>query len=596
MVSDVTSNDPTASFSPEPSDGSDDAWGRTDDGSGDGARGGRLRRLWWLWVLIGVLGLAGVLYATDIIMSEGKVPRGVTVGGVDIGGMSKEQAEARLRNQLEGGTREPVSVSAGNMSSEIDPSTSGLSVDWADTIDQAGQQPMNPITRVKSFFEDREVGIVSTFDDNRLDATVERVENELTRDPENATLAIDDRGEADIKDDVAGQTVDTDEVRTNVKDHWLNADRSIDVEAEVTDAEVQREAADKAVTDVVDKVTDGDVVFNGRDETNGVLAPSDMGRIVTFKNEGSDLVPEWHKDVAQEILAEQLASTEVEFRNASFEADGRDLKVVPSQDGVLIDWDKTLDPIEDKLLDTKERDHEVTYDEKDATYTTEMAEKASFDDVVGSFTTDGFADDSGVNIRRTAELVDGAIVLPGETFSLNGHTGPRGEAQGFVDAGVIQDGHEDKAIGGGISQFATTLYNASYFAGMEDVAHTPHSYYIDRYPAGREATVFEGAIDLQFKNTFDTPVMIEASADSDSVTVNMRGVKEVEVDSDTGEKTNYTDPEPVELSGEDCSPSSGTRGFTVSDTRTVKDLEGGVLSRDTSTTVYDPAPIITCKD
>ena len=583
---------------------SNDTWGRTeepgnspaDDTATADAPGRRKRSLWWLWTLIGVLGLGGVLYATDIIMSEGNVPRGVTVGGVDIGDMSYSQAEARLRNELAPGTRESVEVTAGDMSTSIDPMTSGLAVDWAGTIEQAGQQPMNPITRVMSFFQEREVGIVSTFDDGQLDTTLERVEGDLTRDPENATLAIDEQGAADIGDDVPGQTVDTDEVRVAVKDHWLNADRSVSIDAEVTEADVLRDAADAAVTEYVDKVTDGDVVFTGRDDTDGVITPGDMGKIVTFEPEDGALEPEWNTEAAQEILSEQLGSTEVEFRNASFEADGRDLKVIPSQDGVLINWEDTLDPIEDKLMETGERTNEVAYDEKDATYTTEMAERASFDDVVGSFSSGGFASDSGVNIRRTAELVDGAIVLPGETFSLNGHTGPRGEAQGFVDAGIIQDGRADRAVGGGISQFATTLYNASYFAGMEDVAHTPHSYYIDRYPAGREATVFEGAIDLQFKNTYDTPVLIEASADSSEVTVRLRGVKHVEVESDSGPRTNYTDPQRREVSGDDCSPSSGGRGFTITDTRTIKDLDGGVVSRETTTTVYDPQPIITCSD
>lgn len=583
---------------------SNDTWGRTedpgnspaDDTATADAPGRRKRSLWWLWTLIGVLGLGGVLYATDIIMSEGNVPRGVTVGGVDIGDMSYSQAEARLRNELAPGTRESVEVTAGDMSTSIDPMTSGLAVDWAGTIEQAGQQPMNPITRVMSFFQEREVGIVSTFDDGQLDTTLERVEGDLTRDPENATLAIDEQGAADIGDDVPGQTVDTDEVRVAVKDHWLNADRSVSIDAEVTEADVLRDAADAAVTEYVDKVTDGDVVFTGRDDTDGVITPGDMGKIVTFEPEDGALEPEWNTEAAQEILSEQLGSTEVEFRNASFEADGRDLKVIPSQDGVLINWEDTLDPIEDKLMETGERTNEVAYDEKDATYTTEMAERASFDDVVGSFSSGGFASDSGANIRRTAELVDGAIVLPGETFSLNGHTGPRGEAQGFVDAGIIQDGRADRAVGGGISQFATTLYNASYFAGMEDVAHTPHSYYIDRYPAGREATVFEGAIDLQFKNTYDTPVLIEASADSSEVTVRLRGVKHVEVESDSGPRTNYTDPQRREVSGDDCSPSSGGRGFTITDTRTIKDLDGGVVSRETTTTVYDPQPIITCSD
>lgn len=556
----------------------------------------RKRRLWPVWTVAGIVGIGGILYATDLIMTEGNVPRGVTVGGVDVGSMSKDQAEARLKNQLAEGVRAPVEVTAGDMSTSLDPARSGLSVDWAATIDQAGQQPMNPVTRVMSFFQQREVGTVSAYNDELLDNTLTRVEADLTRDPENAALAIDDRGAADISDDVPGQAVDAGELREQVRDHWLNDQREVSVDADVTQADVRRDAADEAVTEVVDKVTNGDVVFAGRDDTDGVLRPADMGRIVTFVPEDGDFRVDWNRDAAEEILDEQLGSTEVEYRDAGFNINGRDVQVTPSQDGVTIDWEKTLDPIEDKLLDTDERRHEVTYEDEEATYTTEMAERASFDDVVGTFTSGGFADDSGVNIRRVAEQVDGAVVLPGETFSLNGYTGPRGEAQGYVDAGIIQDGHADTAVGGGISQFATTLYNASYFAGMEDVAHTPHSYYISRYPAGREATVFEGAIDLQFKNTFDTPVLIEASADSSSLTVDIRGVKEVDVSSDTSERSNFTDPQRIELSGDNCSPSSGARGFTVSDTRTVRDLNGAVVSRDSTTTVYDPAPIVTCTD
>ena len=57
---------------------------------------------------------------------------------------------------------------------------------------------------------------------------------------------------------------------------------------------------------------------------------------------------------------------------------------------------------------------------------------------------------------------------------------------------------------------ATTTFNAMFFAGLEDVEHKPHSFYIDRYPVGREATVAWGAVDLRFRN--DTPygVLIDA--------------------------------------------------------------------------------------
>ena len=201
---------------------------------------------------------------------------------------------------------------------------------------------------------------------------------------------------------------------------------------------------------------------------------------------------------------------------------------------------------------------------------------------------------SGTNIALVANTVNGAIVNPGETFSLNGYTGPRGTAQGYVESGIILNGRADTAVGGGISQFATTLYNAAYFAGMTDVAHTPHSYYISRYPAGREATVYEGAIDLQFRNDSPYPVRIATNVGGGQLTVSLMGVNTVNVKSINGGRWAQTSPQPVNVSGPHCSPSGGAPGFTTSDTRIIYDLAGNELSRETQTTVYDPQPIVRC--
>ena len=268
--------------------------------------------------------------------------------------------------------------------------------------------------------------------------------------------------------------------------------------------------------------------------------------------------------------------------------------MVPSVDGVAVKWDETMKDFAERVTSTDKREFDAVYEDKPATYTTEQAESATFDDVIGEFTTGGFSSASGTNIALVSQMVNGAFVAPGDTFSLNGYTGPRGTAQGFVESGIILNGHADKAVGGGISQFATTLYNASYFAGMEDVAHTPHSYYISRYPAGREATVYEGAIDLAFKNSSDTPILIEAVTTGSDVTVRIKGVKKVNVESINGGRWAYTQPQRMQVSGSSCQPSSGAQGFTTSDTRVIRDLSGAEISRETQTTVYDPQPIVSC--
>lgn len=552
-------------------------------------------RWFFLWSFLGVLVLGGVLYAVDIVMTEGRVPRGVAVGGVDIGGMAYEQAEQRLRNNLGDSARTPVTVNAGDMQTIIEPPQSGLGVDWAATVEQAGQQPLNPITRVQSFFESREVGMVTSASGENLNRAVTRATRELTREPKNADLAINDEGRAQVTPSEDGQTIDPVILREAVETRWLNRDHRLTLQAEIVRPKITTKSAEDTARDVIDPATSSPLEFRGRDEVTALINPSDMGKIISFTPEGEGFVVNWNIEAAQKILEPQLSETVKEGRDASFRVAGNSLEVIPHQDGVSIDWDKTLGDLREKFLDDSHRDYDVAYEEKKAKYTTEQANKAHFDDTLSEFTTGGFTSASGVNIRRVAQMVDGAVVLPGQTFSLNSFTGPRGEAQGFVESGIIQDGRAGKAVGGGISQFATTLYNASYFAGMDDVAHTPHSYYISRYPAGREATVFEGAIDLQFRNPFDTPVLIRASAGSSEVTVSFHGVKEVEVESIAGSRTNPTSPQRQTVDGPDCQPSSGAPGFTITDTRVIRDLDGDELSRNTQTTVYDPQPIVTCK-
>jgi vancomycin resistance protein YoaR len=264
--------------------------------------------------------------------------------------------------------------------------------------------------------------------------------------------------------------------------------------------------------------------------------------------------------------------------------------------GDMVQWPKTLEPLPALLAAPGQRTTPAIYEPAQPALTTEGANALGIREVIGEFTTGGFEYASGVNIRLAASAIDGAIVKPGETFSFDAQTGPRGSAQGYVDSGIINNGRPDKAVGGGISQLATTLYNATYFAGMEDVDHTEHSYYISRYPAAREATVFEGAIDLKFRNPSKTGVMIQTIGTSSNITVRIWGTKTVDVQSVTGNRTNQTSPNTISLpAGPHCVASGGAPGFTVSDTRIINDASsGGEISRHTRTVKYDPVPIVKC--
>ena len=186
------------------------------------------------------------------------------------------------------------------------------------------------------------------------------------------------------------------------------------------------------------------------------------------------------------------------------------------------------------------------------------------DQLIGSFTTEHPCCAPRVtNIHRMAEIVDDTVVAPGGTFSLNAKSGRRTFEGGFVNAPAIADGELVDQIGGGVSQFSTTLFNAVWFAGLDSVAHQPHSKYISRYPPGREATLDYDTIQNIFRNDTGVPVVIRTATTSTSVTVALYG--------HTGDRT------VTSISGPEIPRTGG--GFSISVTREVVD-DGRTVGTD----------------
>lgn len=134
------------------------------------------------------------------------------------------------------------------------------------------------------------------------------------------------------------------------------------------------------------------------------------------------------------------------------------------------------------------------------------------------------------NIQRMADLVRGTIIAPGVTFSLNAHVGQRTWHKGFVPGGVIshESGGLGVGIGGGVSQFATTAFNAAFFAGLDIPLYQMHSLYFPRYPFGREATInYKGGPDLRLTNNTDYGVLLWTRYTPTSITVDVYSTKNV---------------------------------------------------------------------
>ncbi|MEJ3655741.1 VanW family protein [Actinomycetes bacterium KLBMP 9759] len=564
------------------------------NGGGDSGapRPRRLKRT--LLVAGGVLAALVVVYGADLVLGFGSVPRGVTVAGVALGGLTTTEAEQRLRAEVEPRTTQPIAVRVGEASAELDPARTGLTVDWAATMAEASAQPLNPITRISSFFTERAVGVVTTADEEALNGALGELEPIVAKAPVEGSVKFAGTIPQEI-DPVAGQRLDIAAAGAVLRDHWVDGGP---VALPLVVLEPTTSLAD--VTSAIDRVAKpavaASVTVVGEKGTKGSLTPTMIAGALSFRPDpAGGLVAELNPTLLEEALSPALSASEQAGRDASLDFSTGAPVVVPSQDGRGVDYEATAKLLIPVLSAPTPRQVTAVYAEQPAELTTEELKALGITGVIGEFTTGGFAADSGRNIKRAAEQINGQIVQPGETFSLNAVTNPRNAANGYVEAGIISEGHPSRGIGGGVSQVATTLYNASYLAGMVNVEHKEHSFYISRYPAGREATVFDDLIDLKFRNDNPTGVMIQTVWTPTSLTVRIYGTKRYEVTGTTGPRTDPTEPNTVTIpEGEPCSTSEGAPGFTVTDTRTLREISTGQVRTEERTVRYNPSPKVIC--
>lgn len=585
---DVPSAEESA-FVPEPDDVS------TTEG-GSSARHRRRGVVVPVLVGCGLLLAFVVAYLVELLVTSGEIERNTTVAGVEIGGLTPTEAQAAIESATGASFSTTHRMTVHGVVVEIKPDAAGLTADVRRAVAEVGTRSANPIDRVRSFFSDRQANLPVTMDRAALDAYIASVAAKTDVKPVEGELVLKgasidsvapvtgwtlDRAAAAQKIAVAferGGPAALEGLALPAADHQVR-----------TTPEALAKAKNAAATAVSGPIT---LVAGSRRLTVGV---EQIAAVTTIKPDGAGgFSVTVNGAKLRAPLTAEVEKTYTKPVDGSVAITAGKPVITPSIDGKVADWAATEKAISAATAG-KDRTATVVYTVTRPKITTEVVKSWGIKEIIGEFKTGGFAYASGVNVRVVAAKVQGAFIAPGATFSLNDFTGPRGREQGYVDAGILIDGAPAKAVGGGISQFATTLYNASYFAGMRDVTHKAHSIWISRYPPGREATVYEGLIDLAFANDYPTAVMIETIWTENDITVRLWGTKHVKVESVSSDRYDYTSPATITRPyGEPCSAQGGGQGFSIDNTRIIRDLSGNEIKREKRTTVYNGSPTVVC--
>ena len=251
-------------------------------------------------------------------------------------------------------------------------------------------------------------------------------------------------------------------------------------------------AAEAAVAEAKTLV-DEPVTLTFKGEDLGSLAPEQLAKLVRFRVGVESFRVGFDSQRVAKAVEPLLAKWRQRAINAQFVVDGKRVRIRPSRPGLAVDGKWVADSIGAAATSSFSR-ASLRLKQIRADLTTAEAEKLGIRQQISTFTTDmGPSSSNRIhNVQLMADYIDGTIVGPGESFSFNDSVGPRTPERGFREGQMIIGSLLLPAIGGGVCQTATTLFNNAFELGLPIVERHNHSFYISHYPLGRDATVSWG--------------------------------------------------------------------------------------------------------
>ncbi len=490
------------------------------------------RRRLFIVALVVVVLTVGVATASVAAASRSKVARNVTLAGDSIAGLKKPALTEKIEKLDEQLRAAKVKVSAPKGGFTLTLNELGASIDVSHTVAKAmavGRKG-NPLARafgaMKALFSDRSAPIEVEIDEAVLRRAVTEHDpgpKELSKEPSLSrkggvfVAVAGTKGSGIDPEDVAAALPDA--VRAGIPITIRVPRGVVAPQYSLTDAEALARKANKLgelslrvvggdttktigasmLASWIDAIATPEALLLG---VNGTRAASDLNKL--FPNVGKPVI-------------------ETRF---GVNAEGKPV-VTPGQSGTkCCDHDAVeatftaaiaKPPVKAIPLPLKVSEPQITADE---------AEALGIKEVVGTFTTKHPCCAPRVtNIHRISDLVRGTVIKPNTRLSINNLVGKRTTANGFVVDHVIEDGRFADAVGGGISQFATTLFNAAFFAGLSVPEYQSHSIYISRYPYGREATLSYPHPDLVISNITPHGILVWPTYSGTTLTVTLYGTK-----------------------------------------------------------------------
>jgi vancomycin resistance protein YoaR len=476
--------------------------------------------------------VAGSFVSDELTL--GGLPRGARAFGVELTHWPLERAYAALEPRAAALAAAAIEVEIDGKRVTLVPRDIGLAIDVRGSLSRALEQRRgsNVARRFASWFASffstpREIELRVTVEGERLDAKLAELESQ------NVELAFAggfrvEQGKLVPDYPRAGKKLERAESRARLIAALASGARKASLPTSAVSAPVPRSAIDSLVSEA-GKLAARDVVLSDPSAARKLrFSGSELVvalRVAPPKQPGDAPELRFDGEVLLASLGGRRAEVEQEAKSARFTIDAEDhVQVVQSQPELRLSSASLADAAL-AAARAPERSGPLPLERRsEPALTTEQAGALGIRGLVSTFTTRHPCCERRVdNIHRIADLLNGLLVKPDETVSVNAVVGPRTTKNGFVPAPTIEEGEMVETIGGGISQFATTMFNALFHGGYDIIERQPHTYWFPRYPMGHEATLSYPKPDLVFRNDTKAGMLFDTRYTKTSITVRIFG-------------------------------------------------------------------------
>jgi vancomycin resistance protein YoaR len=547
------------------------------------------------------LAVATLVLSLGFAGSSKTLPEGATIAGMDVGGLSTSEAIRTLERRYQALKTTPAVFTAGPRRWRIRPNEMILEVDWAAAVETARRQgdgfaPVRGLRRLGARFFGADVTPRARVSTAVLAHSLDVISRRIDRPQREAAIRL--RGlQPELVRGATGRKLDRQATARLIIASLVSLDRSpAALPVRISQPDVTAAELAPALAQVRTALSGPVRLAHG--PTRWRVPRWRIAKMLVLPSEGSTALTIGGPG-ANEFFTRFRSAVDREPVDAGFVVLPSDRVVVrPGKPGRLLDVAAAGQAILAAALSPTDRIARLAVERAQPERTTREARIMGITGRVAGYTTYyGGVANRIHNVQLVSQLIDGALIGPGATFSFNGTTGERSADKGFLEAPVIINGELQNGLGGGVCQVSTTVFNAAYEAGLPIETRTNHALYISHYPQGRDATVNYPDIDLKFKNDTGRWLLLRTFVGSSALTVKLYGTpqgRSIESETAPLEVTGAPKvkriPDPGVWKGTQIVEESGQPSRKTSATRRVYSEAGKLLSETTWTSWYRSEP------